>query len=158
LGAAVVALCAAPVLLGSLEASVILAEVGGLAAFARREPARAAGLALAGLSLAGAPPLAGFFGEFAVAAALAADHLFWLVGVLLVSGLLAVFGALRIVQGAFLEGTEEPGLRAPRRGSRVFVPASVGGLLVVLLLCAYGLFADPISGLAFQGAEALGLR
>jgi NADH:ubiquinone oxidoreductase subunit 2 (subunit N) len=158
LGAAVVALCAAPVLLGSLEASVILAEVGGLAGFARREPARAAALALAGLSLAGVPPLAGFFGQFAVATALAYNHLFWLAALLLGSGLLAVFGASRIVQGAFLEGSEEPGPRAARRGPAAYVPAWVGGGLVVLLLCAYGLFANPISGLASQGAQALGLR
>ena len=45
-----------------------------LAGMGALRPARAAGLALAFLSLAGAPPLAGFFGEFAVAAALAPER------------------------------------------------------------------------------------
>ena len=158
LGAGVIAVGAAPVLAGALEAGVAVGEAGGLAGFARQEPARAAGLVLAAVSLAGLPPLAGFFGEFAVAAALASNHLFWVIGLLLVGGLLAAFGAVRLAQGAFLEGTEDAGVRVARRGVRAFVPASAGAGLVVVLICAYGLFANPISGLAVQAAEALGLR
>src|SRR5207237_4992 len=63
-GALLVSATAAPVLAHGMQGS------GGPAGLGRRDPLRAAGLSLALLSLAGAPPLAGVFGEFAVAAEL----------------------------------------------------------------------------------------
>src|SRR5882672_12186698 len=61
LGAFAVAATCAPAVMGRADGGEpALAGMGVL------RPARAAGLALAMLSLAGAPPLAGFFGEFAV--------------------------------------------------------------------------------------------
>src|SRR3989449_5542893 len=76
LGAFAVAATCGPALLGRAE--------GGepaIAGFGSVRPVRAAGLALAMLSLAGAPPLAGFFGELAVAASLAQSGNFALLGV-----------------------------------------------------------------------------
>src|SRR5207237_9127267 len=74
-----------PALLGRAE--------GGepaVAGFGSVRPVRAAGLALAMLSLAGAPPLAGFFGELAVAAALAQSGNFVLLGVGLLGSALSM--------------------------------------------------------------------
>src|SRR5207302_1919440 len=74
-----------PALLGRAE--------GGepaVAGFGTVRPVRAAGLALAMLSLAGAPPLAGFFGELAVAAALAQSGNFVLLGLGLVGSVMSV--------------------------------------------------------------------
>src|SRR5438067_2286599 len=56
LGAAVLGAVVLPTLLGDLELEAALAGLGG------RSPARAAALTVAAVSLAGAPPLAGFFG------------------------------------------------------------------------------------------------
>lgn len=155
LGTSVIALGGLAGLLGTADFAA--AGGGDAAAFARSQPARAAGVALAGISLAGIPPLGGFFGQFAVATAVTANHLSWLLGLLLLAGLLAAYGAVRLVQAAFLEGPEEAAGRAPRRGRLAF-QATAGATLVVILVLAYGLFANPISGLAFQGVEALGLR
>src|SRR5205807_207081 len=63
-------------------------------------PVRAAGLALAMVSLAGAPPLAGFFGELAGAASLAQSGSFVLLELGLlgsVLGVAAVLGTLRVL-------------------------------------------------------------
>ena len=70
-GAYLVAAAAAPLALGDTP--------HGLAGLAERGTARAVGFSVCLLSLAGIPPLAGFFGEFAVAAQLVRAGLFWLV-------------------------------------------------------------------------------
>ncbi len=153
LGAAVIALGGLSVLAGRLEAA---AGTLALAALARTEPMRAASLILGGLSLAGVAPLAGFFGEFGVGAALVGNRLEWLAALLLVAGLLTVYGVVRVAQATFLEGPEETSARGARLGRAA--AAAPGPVAFGLLVCAFGLFANPISGLAMQGAEALGLR
>jgi len=137
--------------LGDLEVEAALAGLGG------RSPARAAALALAAVSLAGVPPLAGFFGVFLVAASLAGAGLYWVVTLALLGSILAAVGAVRIGYAAFL--LEEEDTRAPARApSTRLLPAtfaSGAAALLTLVLIGYGLFANPISGLAAQGAAAL---
>lgn len=155
LGALALAAVAAPVLAGAVEEGF-----NGLRNLADRQPARAAGLGLALLSLAGAPPLAGFFAEFTVAVGLASSNLDWLILVGLLSGIICVVACARALRLIFLEVVEE----APRRrsayefGSAADVLHFGAGLAAAVLLASYGLFANPIHGLAVQGASALGLR
>jgi NADH-quinone oxidoreductase subunit N len=154
LGAFVVAATCGPAVLGRAEGGE--AAIAGLGTL---RPARAAALALAVLSLAGAPPLAGAFGEFAVAAALAQSGHFALlaVGVLgWVMGIAAALGTLRVI---YVQSPLEEG----RRGQGAALPvltrlSSVGAVALCFVIAAYGLFGSPIMGLADQGAEALGLR
>ena len=154
LGAFAVAATCGPAILGRVEGGEhSLAGLGTL------RPARAAGLALAMLSLAGAPPLAGFFGEFAVAAALAQGGHFVLLGLGLTGsslGVAAVAGTLRTI---YLQSP----LEESRRGTGSLVPAATrlstaGAVVFCLAIAGYGLLSNPILGLADQGAEALGLR
>ena len=149
-----VAATCGPALLGRAEAGE--PAIAGLGAV---RPVRAAGLALAMLSLAGAPPLGGFFGELAVGAALAQSGNFILLGLGLlgtVLSLAAVTGTLRVLY-----------IQAPideaRRGAAAALPAmtalsTAGAVAFSLVIAGYGLFGQPILGLADQGAEALGLR
>jgi NADH-quinone oxidoreductase subunit N len=154
LGAFAVAATCGPAVLGRAEGGE--AALAGLGAV---RPLRAAGLALALLSLAGAPPLAGFFGELAVGAALAQSGHFVLLalGVLgSVLSLIAVTGTLRLLY------IQSP-LEEARRGAQAALPAvtslsSLGVAGFCLVVAAYGLLGNPILGLANQGAEALGLR
>jgi len=122
-------------------------------------PVRAAGLGLAMLSLAGAPPLAGFFGELTVAAALAQSGNFVLLGLGLLGSVMsiaAVIGTLRVLY------IQSP-LEEARRGAAAALPAvtglsTAGAVVFCVVIAAYGVFGNPILGLADQGAEALGLR
>src|SRR5947209_18965080 len=154
LGAFAVAATCGPALLGRAE--------GGepaIAGFGSIRPVRAAGLGLAMLSLAGAPPLAGFFGELAVAAALAQSGNFVLLGLGLLGAVMsaaAVVGTLRVLY------IQSP-LEESRRGAAAALPtmtafSTAGGLAFCVLIAGYGLLGLPILGLADQGAEALGLR
>ncbi len=154
LGSAVLALAAAPVLLGTLELGGAL-EPSGLA---QRAPGRTAGLALVGLSLAGIPPLGGFVGQVLVSLAVLRTGYGAALGLALAGTLLCWLGVFRVVQAAYSGGEVEEvrGRRAPVPA--VLTAASGGALLSGALLLAYTVFANPISGLAYQSAEALGLR
>lgn len=154
LGAFAVAATCGPAVLGRAE--------GGEPAihgFGAVRPVRAAGLALAMLSLAGAPPLAGFFGELAVASALAQSGNYALIGLGALGSILgvaAVLGTLRVV---FIQSPIEES----RRGAAAALPAvtafsTAGAVALCVVVAAYGVFGYPIMGLANQGAEALGLR
>ena len=152
-GFAVAATCG-PAVLGRAEGGE--AAIAGLGSL---RPARGIGVALAMLSLAGAPPLAGFFGELAVGAALAQSGNFVLLslGVLgSVLSLIAVVGTLRVIY------IQAP-LEEARRGAAAALPAvtglsNLGVAAFCIVVAAYGFLGYPIMGLAAQGAEALGLR
>jgi len=154
LGAFAVAATCGPALLGRAEGGE--PAIHGLGTL---RPVRAAGLALAMMSLAGAPPLAGFFGELAVAASLAQSGSFVLLGLGLlgsVLGVAAVLGTLRVLY------IQSP-LEESRRGAAAALPAvtalsTAGAVAFCIVIAAYGVFGYPIMGLADQGAEALGLR
>ena len=151
-GAFAVAATCGPAVMGRAEGGESsLAGMGAL------RPARAAGIAIAFLSLAGAPPLAGFFGEFAVGAALAQSNHFGLLSLGLlgsVMSLAAALGTLRVIyiQSPLEEGRRGAGLPALNRFS------TAGAVALCVVIAAYGVFGSPILGLANQGAEALGLR
>jgi NADH-quinone oxidoreductase subunit N len=154
LGAFAVAATAGPaVMAGADVGEFALAGLGVL------RPARAAGIALVFLSLAGAPPLAGFFGEFAVAASLAQTGAFWLVALGFLGALMSTAAALGIVRAIYLQSPPDDSRRAA--GARLPVLtrlSTIGAIAICIVIGGYGVFANPILGLADQGAEALGLR
>jgi len=149
-----VAATCGPALLGRAEAGET--AIAGLGVV---RPVRAAGLALAFLSLAGAPPLAGFFGELAVAAALAQSGNFVLLGLGLLGSILCVAAAVGTLRVLYIQSPIEEA----RRGAVAALPAvtalsTAGAVLFCVLIAGYGVLGYPILGLADQGAEALGLR
>lgn len=147
LGVFLIAVCGLAALLGE----DILDRLGSLAGLAAATPLVGVALAVPLLSLAGVPPLGGWFGVFAVAAPLAAAGYFWLLAVGLGAGLLALIASLRILWLLFLTpaaGAQRPPLNVLR---------SIGAVALVAVLIAFGFFANPLHGLAVQGAEALRL-
>jgi NADH-quinone oxidoreductase subunit N len=153
-GAFVLAATCGPVVLAGAEGGE--ASLAGMGAL---RPARALGIAMVFLSLAGVPPLAGFFGEFAVAAALAQGGHFGLLALGLLGSVLSVAAALGTLRVLYLQSPPEEG----RRAVGFALPAwtllsSAGAIAVCAVMVAFGAFANPILSLAYQGAEALGLR
>lgn len=154
LGAFVVAATCGPAVLGRAEGGE-----GAIAGLGTLRPARAAAFALAMLSLAGAPPLAGAFGELAVAAALAQSGHFALLALGVLGWVLGIAAALGTLRTIYIQSPLEEG----RRGQGAALPvltrlSSVGAVALCFVIAAYGLLGSPIMGLADQGAEALGLR
>lgn len=149
-----VAATCGPALVGRADSGeVAIAGLGSV------RPVRAAGIALAVLSLAGAPPLAGFFGELTVAAALAQGGSFVLLGLGLLGSILSVAAAVGTVRVLYIQGPVEEA----RRGAAAALPvgttlSTAGAVVFCVLIAGYGLLGSPILGLADQGAEALGLR
>jgi NADH-quinone oxidoreductase subunit N len=137
------------------------ADVGefALAGMGLLRPARAAGIALVFLSLAGAPPLGGFFGEFAVAAALAQSGQLWLLALGLLGAVMSMAAAVGTLRAIYLQSPPDESRRAAGARLPLLTRLSTGGAVALCAVIAgYAVFANPIFSLADQGAEALGLR
>ena len=152
LGAFALAATCGPAVIGGMDGGE-----ASLAGMGVQRPARAAAIAMAFLSLAGAPPLAGFFGEFAVAAALAQSRHFGLLGLGLLGGVMSLAAALATLRVIYIQSPLEEGRRGsgPPTLSRF---STAGAVALCIGIAGYGVFGSPILGLAYQGAEALGLR
>ena len=153
LGAFVVAATAAPAVMGT--AGVAEAALAGMGTL---RPQRAAALSLALLSLAGAPPLAGFFGQFAVGASLAASGQFPLLALGLLGWVLSLVAAIGTIRVLYLQNPPDESRRAG-----IVLPAftrvsAAGAVTLCVVIVAYSVMASPILALADQGAEGLGLR
>jgi NADH-quinone oxidoreductase subunit N len=152
LGAFAVAATCGPAVMGRADGGeAALAGMGVL------RPARAAGLALAMLSLAGAPPLAGFFGEFAVAAALAQSGHFGLLALGILGSVLGLAGVAGTLRMMYIQSPPDEARRTTRLPVLTGL-SSIGAVAFCIVIAAYGILSSPILGLADQGAEALGLR
>ncbi|MHB8611022.1 MAG: proton-conducting transporter transmembrane domain-containing protein [Candidatus Dormibacteraceae bacterium] len=152
LGAFAVAATCGPAMMGRAEGGELaLAGMGIL------RPARAAGLALAMLSLTGAPPLAGFFGEFAVAAALAQSGHFGLLALGILGSMLGLAGIAGTLRMMYVQSPPDEARRTTRLPV-VSGLSSIGAVAFCIVIAVYGILSSPILGLANQGAEALGLR
>jgi NADH-quinone oxidoreductase subunit N len=84
-------------------------DIGALGLYSRQEPARAAALAVLMFSLAGVPPLVGFFGKFYVLVAAVDAGLVWLAVAGVIASVIGAFYYLRIVYLMYF-GTEVAGL------------------------------------------------
>ena len=88
------------------------------AGLAQTSPYLAAGMALFLLSLAGVPPLAGFFGKYYVfSAAIRDERFFWLAVVGVINSVIALYYYMRVVMQMYF--------RAPKAGVAAAPPAAV---------------------------------
>ena len=125
-------------------------ELDDYAGLARRSPALAASLTVALLSLAGVPPLAGFFGKFMLLRAVSlngpAGTLLLIAGALNV--VFALYYYLCVVKRMYLHEARDP--------TPLAVPASAKLLLysITAILVVLGVFPGPFVTLATRAAGA----
>jgi len=118
----------------------------------KRSPVLAACLFVFLLSLAGIPPLAGFFGKFYlfVAAITASAGLIWLVGFAIAMSAVSLFYYLRVLKRVYGEGPDTTPLPSSRFSVSVVVALAT---LVVLFGCAPNLLLQPL----LEAVRALGM-
>ncbi|MBX0327473.1 short chain dehydrogenase [Oscillochloris sp. ZM17-4] len=139
---------------GAVEQVAGTGDLKKLGGMARREPALATFWFLGILSLAGIPPMSGFFGKLALLQAGVAQGQLLITGVAAGVSLLTFFSMLKIWNEVFWKKSYEDMSKLPRVPLGLLLP----GALLVLLSLAIGVGAGPISALSAQaGAQALDL-
>lgn len=126
-----------------------VSDIAGLNQFARKEPLKALAMLVLMFSLAGVPPMLGFFGKFYVLKAAVDAGWVWLAVAGAVASVIGAFYYLRLVYFMYFGAEQEP------VESRM-APVQWGMLVVVaamMLLGIWNLFGlEPVAALA---AEAL---
>jgi NADH-quinone oxidoreductase subunit N len=127
-------------------------EIKDYAGLSRRSPYLALAMMFALLSLAGIPPLAGFFGKFFVFRAAVEAGLTWLAIVGVLNAIVGLYYYLMVVRVMYLFRVE-PEVEAisipVSRSSAVALVVCIAGIIV------FGIYATPLYQWASQAAEAL---
>lgn len=133
-----------------LGGSFQLKSLGGLY---KKHPGLAVLFLIPAFSLAGIPPLSGFFAKFILIKAGVQAEAWWAVGVALFVGLFTLFSMIKIWNEAFWKKAPEPAIEppAPLRNKALYVTT---GLLAAMTI-AIGIFAQPIYVLAEAAANQL---
>ncbi|CAM5213296.1 Na+/H+ antiporter subunit D [Alishewanella longhuensis] len=133
-----------------LGGSFELKELGGLY---KKHPGLAVLFLIPAFSLAGVPPLSGFFAKFILIKAGVEVGAWWAVAVALFVGLFTLFSMIKIWNEAFWKKAPEPAIEipAPARNKALYWTT---GILASMTI-AIGLFAQPIYLLAEMAAHQL---
>ena len=125
-------------------------EIARYAGMSRRSPYLALAMLVAFLSLAGMPPLAGFFGKFYVFAAAVNAGLVWLAFVGVLNAIVGLYYYLAVLKVVYVSP-------APEGAAAVEVPRAYGFALVVLSvgIILLGTASAPWFGWALRAAEGL---
>jgi NADH-quinone oxidoreductase subunit N len=124
-------------------------EIADYASLGERSPYLAIGLTLGLLSLAGIPPLAGFFGKFFLFAAAVDGGFIWLAVVGVLNAIIALYYYLTVIKVMFVDPNEDT------------TPIAVSGtyrfaiVLSVVSIVFLGIIASPLYMWATQAAESL---
>jgi NADH-quinone oxidoreductase subunit N len=123
-------------------------DISDLAGLARNNKALAFVLAMLMFSLAGIPPLAGFFGKYFVFLAAMKAGLYTLSVIGVVASVVGAYYYLRIVKIIYFD---EPAEAFDAMDAEVKLVAYVSGAFTVLFV----LFANPLIALAAEAAKSL---
>jgi NADH-quinone oxidoreductase subunit N len=141
---------AAVAVITMVEASGTPDSLDGYRGLSRRNAGAAAALSGALLSLAGLPPLVGFFGRLLTMEAAVLAGYAWLLVLALAAGVLGAVAALRLVRILFTAAPDDDALPLEEPASGRFALA-VCGIAVVGLVAA----VQPLLALAGGGASAV---
>ena len=158
LGVASVLFYLAAYVLTNIAAFIVVAAVTNalgtedlykMAGLSRRSFWLSLGMMLAMLSLAGVPPLAGFFAKFYIFQAAVSAGLVWLAVIGVLNAILGLYYYLIVIKVMFVERSESDELLPPVAGTlRAGLALSTFGILFL------GIFATPWYDLATQAATS----
>lgn len=138
--------------IGLVELATGGSDFRHFAGLSKRSPALAIGLGVFVLSLAGIPPLAGFFSKFyvfagamKVAAAGGQPGLLWLVGLGAATTCISFYYYLRILKAVFVEEPSGPSPRSVAGGVESWT-VMVSAVVVVVVGCLPALLLGPLRG------------
>jgi NADH-quinone oxidoreductase subunit N len=124
-------------------------EIKDLAGLAQTHPARAMILSAFMFSMAGIPPLAGFFGKMYVVLAAVGAGLSWLAAIGVITSVISGFYYIKIVKVMYFDEPAQPIDDAPSR----CLQAAIAFCAAVILL--FFLVPTPLVDMAKTAAEAL---
>jgi NADH-quinone oxidoreductase subunit N len=124
-------------------------EIADYAGLWKRSPLMAATMLICLLSLAGIPPLAGFYGKFYLFTAVMEQGYTWLVFVALAMSMVSVYYYLMVAKVMYLY---EPGEGGP---IRVSLPQKLSMLVAMVVTLFLGVYPEPLTELAVSVAKAL---
>ena len=119
-------------------------DIQDLAGFGWRQPLLGGAMAVFMLSLAGVPPLAGFFAKFLVFTAAYREGLWWLALIGLITSVISAFYYLRIIVNMYMRDRDEP--------ARTFVtgPLLFGVTIAAAVVIFQGFLTAPVLNLVPQ--------
>ncbi|MFC1572258.1 NADH-quinone oxidoreductase subunit N [Candidatus Eisenbacteria bacterium] len=132
-----------------LNRSIRSYQIADYAGLARRSPMLAASLLIALLSLAGVPPLVGFFGKFLLIDAIIKAGHWWIAVVAILNVVVALYYYLSVVKVAYVS--------APAENTPITIPAS-GRVVIyacIAVIFLLGLFQQPLYELTRTASAAL---
>ncbi len=124
-------------------------EIASYAGLARRSPLLAAAMTVALVSLAGVPPMAGFFAKFLIFSAVIGQQLWWLAAVGAVGVVASLYYYLGVVKAMYWQ--------EPRQEAAIAVGLTMKVALwfVMAATLAIGVFQGPVVEWAFEAAREL---
>jgi NADH-quinone oxidoreductase subunit N len=128
-------------------------EIADYSGLIRSVPVTSVALTVILVSLVGLPPLAGFFGKFAIFYALVVAGGPWMIGLLVIAGIntaISLVYYLRVAKTVCIDA--EPATRGPV--SLGLLPAAYV-LIVSLPVLIYGIYPEPIQRIAEQATKHL---
>lgn len=128
-----------------------LARTGGLL---KASPLLAACFLIQALSLAGVPPLSGFWGKYAIVLVGLEEHRYWLVLAALIASILTLVSMLKIWLGAFWKELPPDGTAAAEAPGPARAMTAIVCVLTVLSL-GIGFGAEIFWGIAELAADSL---
>jgi len=130
------------VILALARAGFECEEIADLKGLNQRSPWFAALMALALFSLAGVPPLFGFYAKYLVLQAAIDAHMLWLAIVGAVFAIIGLYYSLHVVKVMYFDKPEEGGADQPQADASLRVVLSINALALLVL----GVYWGPLLG------------
>lgn len=134
-----------------LQGTHELKNMGGLY---RQHPWVSAGFFIAAMSLAGLPPLSGFFAKFVVIQSGVEAHSWWATGFALLVGLLTLYSMVKIWAEVFWKARPEANVTVTN-AMRLSIWMAAPVAMLAALTVSIGVWGEPLLQIAQQAAEQL---